>query len=187
MTDNVKLRYADCRIRIAVITFLISIISGCDNDPHDRFLSGCCGNEPVIDSIGTGIVFIPNIFSPNGDGINDHFVVFGKSIRQIIALQIRDDHGRTVFHKSNIPVNEHAFGWDGISDGKLRRGLYLVNASIESIDGTVKDYTTNVCNYPCYLEGYGSERPTGGKCFYPSHANCVENDDGCYYADFDCF
>lgn len=174
-------------IRLAVLTILIGLLSACDNDHHDRFLSGCCGNEPIIDSIGSGNIFIPNIFSPNGDGINDHFVVFGKSIRQIMELRISDIHGRTVLHEKNIPVNEVAFGWDGYTNGELRRGLYLVTVRIESSDRIVKDYTTQVCNYPCYLEGNGSEMPTGGKCFYPAHADCDASDDGCYYADLDCF
>lgn len=56
--------------------------------------------------------FIPNVFSPNGDGINDAFLVENFRPEEYL-LRIFDRWGRLVFETSN---NEAA--WDGQASGK---------------------------------------------------------------------
>jgi gliding motility-associated-like protein len=57
-------------------------------------------------------VFIPNAFTPNGDGINDTFGVKGEGI-QDFTLRIYNRWGELVFESKN-PRQQ----WDGLYNGK---------------------------------------------------------------------
>ena len=51
-------------------------------------------------------VFIPNAFTPNGDNVNDVFMIFGnQSVSQINVLRIYDRWGELVFEKENFPTD----------------------------------------------------------------------------------
>jgi gliding motility-associated-like protein len=56
-------------------------------------------------------IFIPNSFSPNGDGVNDYFEVFG--IPKPFSLIIYNRWGNIVFSSNNYGNN-----WDGTFQGK---------------------------------------------------------------------
>ncbi|MCB0634354.1 MAG: gliding motility-associated C-terminal domain-containing protein, partial [Lewinella sp.] len=55
-------------------------------------------------------VYIPNAFSPNGDGINDEFRIYGsEQFVQVHALQIFDRWGTQIYQQTE----GETFGWDG--------------------------------------------------------------------------
>jgi len=90
---------------------------------------------------------IPNAFSPNGDGVNDFFTVFGGTsyVRNIKSLQIFNRWGATVFSKNNLEVNDEFQGWDGrIGSIESDMGVYIYVAEIEFIDGETKMMTGDV-------------------------------------------
>ncbi|MFT5746309.1 MAG: gliding motility-associated-like protein [Saprospiraceae bacterium] len=84
-------------------------------------------------------VFAPNVFSPNGDGINDGFTLFGgPAARQIQDLKVFSRWGSLVFETTNIPLNDAALGWDGIFNGKaMNPDVFAYVAEVEFIDGEV--------------------------------------------------
>ncbi len=57
-------------------------------------------------------VFIPNAFTPNGDGINDTFGVKGEGIKKF-TMRIFDRWGEVIF-ESHSPKQQ----WDGTYEGK---------------------------------------------------------------------
>ncbi len=59
-------------------------------------------------------VFIPNSFTPNGDGNNDVFQIFGQGIKTV-DLKIFNRWGEKVYESSN----QYA-GWDGTFKGELQ-------------------------------------------------------------------
>ncbi len=59
-------------------------------------------------------LFIPNSFSPNGDGNNDLFLVFGEDIKQV-DLKIFNRWGELVYK-----TNNQLAGWDGRYKGELQ-------------------------------------------------------------------
>jgi len=68
-------------------------------------------------------VFIPNVFSPNGDGINDTWEVLIDPSLQFSGVQCRvfDRWGDLVFYSTTIPVE-----WDGRFNRKtLEPGVYV--------------------------------------------------------------
>ena len=59
-------------------------------------------------------IFIPNTFSPNGDGNNDYFQLFGNlPAMKFIDMQVFDRWGEKVFESNDI-----YFKWDGNYKGK---------------------------------------------------------------------
>lgn len=59
-------------------------------------------------------VFIPNTFTPNGDGNNDVFQIYGQGIK-VIDLKIFNRWGEKVYESSN----QYA-GWDGSFKGEIQ-------------------------------------------------------------------
>jgi len=78
-------------------------------------------------------VFLPNAFSPNGDGVNDVLYVRGLLI-SAIELNIFDRFGKLVFE--NKDINK---GWNGKHKGKiLSSGVFAYELTAVFIDGNEK-------------------------------------------------
>ena len=77
---------------------------------------------------------IPNIFSPNGDGINDYFQVKAQTLKTFHG-KILNRYGRVVFEWTDWE-NEDA-GWDGRLNGstKATPGVYFYIIEAEGYDG----------------------------------------------------
>ena len=90
-------------------------------------------------------IYIPNAFSPNDDGWNDVFFVQGKSDYSIRYFQVFDRWGNRLFHHSGGLVNDKNFGWNGKIKGKVvPEGVYVWQASIELLDGTIEEQSGDV-------------------------------------------
>ena len=64
-------------------------------------------------------VFIPNVFSPNNDLVNDQLLISATSdIIQIERFAIYDRWGNLVFLQSMFPPNDITYAWDGTFNGK---------------------------------------------------------------------
>ncbi len=76
--------------------------------------SGCVANDRVnITVVPKYIIFIPNVFTPNGDGANDFFEVFGnKEAWKQFEVQVFNRWGEKVYES-----NDMNFKWDGIYKG----------------------------------------------------------------------
>lgn len=75
-------------------------------------------------------VFVPNAFSPNGDGNNDVFMIFGEGI-STVNLTIFNRWGELVFESNN-----QYDGWDGTYKGVLQNpSVFTYNAQITYLNG----------------------------------------------------
>ncbi|HEY4109260.1 gliding motility-associated C-terminal domain-containing protein, partial [Puia sp.] len=108
-------------------------------------------NCKAIDSIfikticTTDNIFVPNTFSPNGDGVNDVFYPRGKSLYNVQSLSIFNRWGQMVFQRRDFPANSQDMGWDGNFNGHPAPAdayVYIVeviceNAQVVAIHGSV--------------------------------------------------
>ena len=62
--------------------------------------------------------FVPNTFTPNGDGMNDIFYPRGSSIDRIQSMRIFNRWGQVVFEKKNFMANSISEGWNGVHQGR---------------------------------------------------------------------
>jgi gliding motility-associated-like protein len=77
--------------------------------------NGCknTGQIQIVVFCKNSNVFIPNTFSPNGDGSNDIFYIRGKGLDRVKSLRIFNRWGQVVFEKRDFPINDALSGWDG--------------------------------------------------------------------------
>lgn len=86
-------------------------------------------------------VFLPNAFSPNGDGFNDVYYLQSRQAQRILTLQIFNRWGGLVFEQKEGWTNDNTFSWDGRLNGRpLDPAVFIVAADIVYLDGIVERY-----------------------------------------------
>jgi gliding motility-associated-like protein len=84
--------------------------------------------------------FVPNAFSPNGDGINDVFNITNITYQKIIQFKIFNRYGQLIF--STLDGYK---GWDGRQNGKnCDIGTYYYLIELDYPNGTRKTYKGDV-------------------------------------------
>ncbi|RXK58060.1 PKD domain-containing protein [Lacibacter luteus] len=80
---------------------------------------GCIARDSVtIHMLCSGTqLFIPNSFTPNGDGLNDYFSVPANGASFIKLFVIYDRWGNKVFERKNLAVDDPQAKWDGNYNG----------------------------------------------------------------------
>ena len=109
--------------------------------------SGCSVTDMITIRINQNReVYIPNAFSPNFDGQNDIFMVYGGiGVAQVRTMQIYDRWGGMVFEGNNFSTDNPVFGWDGqYRDSQLNPGVYVYYIEIDFTDGTSDSYRGDV-------------------------------------------
>lgn len=86
-------------------------------------------------------LFIPNVFSPNNDGINDSFnVLGGEDLREVRRLQVFDRWGALIY--DGDMANEEQAGWDGNYRGQpAAHGIYTYVATVTMDDGRSRQFS----------------------------------------------
>jgi gliding motility-associated-like protein len=80
---------------------------------------GCASLDDVTIRLvcSSGVVFVPNTFTPNNDGQNDIFYIRGKGIKSAKSFRIYNRWGQLVFERNNFNIEDPAYGWDGRING----------------------------------------------------------------------
>lgn len=84
-------------------------------------------------------VYMPNTFSPNGDGRNDRFTIYvnTQKISRIQQLLIFDRYGSLIFERNDFLPNYMALGWDGrFKNQAMPTGSYAFFAVLERLNGS---------------------------------------------------
>ncbi len=91
-------------------------------------------------------VYIPNIFTPDNDGFNDLFTVYGgPEVSQIDDFSVYDRWGNRLYFNSNFTANDESSGWDGKFRGeRVMAGVYSWIANVSFIDDESKVYVGSV-------------------------------------------
>jgi len=90
-------------------------------------------------------LFIPNTFSPNGDGKNDVFYPRGIGLGKVKFLRVFNRWGQPVFERMNFQVNDPLSGWDGTFHGKKALpDVYVFQAEIFCGNGEIITLNGNV-------------------------------------------
>ncbi|MBK8450683.1 MAG: gliding motility-associated C-terminal domain-containing protein [Saprospiraceae bacterium] len=102
--------------------------------------NGCTGLDSFFVRVRKNYdVFTPNVFSPNGDNINDFFFVGGsKSIANVDLLQIFDRWGNLIYEGKNLQPNNQSIGWNGrFKNQSCNPGVYVYLIKARFLDDHV--------------------------------------------------
>ncbi len=108
---------------------------------------GCIARDDVsvIVVCADGNLFLPNTFSPNGDGINDVFYPRGKGIYGLKNFRVYDRWGEVVFYQADLQANDMSKGWDGMLRGKLAsQDVYVYTIDVICENNFVFSHKGNV-------------------------------------------
>lgn len=91
-------------------------------------------------------VYAPNVFSPNGDGQNDRFTLYGnRAVISIRLLQVFDRWGNLVFSGQDLKPNDEGAGWDGSFRGQaVSPGVYVWQAVVAFLDGVEEVFAGDI-------------------------------------------
>jgi gliding motility-associated-like protein len=105
--------------------------------------TGCIDTASVsIEVDETLEFFVPNTFTPNGDGLNDVLQAYGNGVTRF-KMEVFNRWGEKIFETNDI--NE---GWDGTFKGKdVPPGVYVY-----TVTAAFGNYTTLPPNHP-YKKG----------------------------------
>ena len=107
-TPATNLSCTDCAEPIATIkdniTYDVTVINN----------FGCVATDRIRINVfcKSAQVFIPNAFTPDGDGLNDILMVRGSGI-SVKTFRIFSRWGELVFERTNFSANDPKYGWDG--------------------------------------------------------------------------
>jgi len=120
------------------ITYTVSAIS----------LMGCAVTDSIVIKVlcSGNQMFIPSGFTPNSDGLNDHFGLLGGGFSKIRHFRVLNRWGNVVFERKNIDPSSSTSSWDGnYADGtKAPSGTYVYTAVVECIGGDEFSYKGTV-------------------------------------------
>jgi len=100
-----------------------------------NYLSGCSISQTITVFVGDGEIFyVPNAFTPNGDGNNDVFTIYGFGLAKA-NLKIFNRWGEKVFDSQN-----QWHGWDGTYKGEMQApGVYTYYVEGIYLNGKIKE------------------------------------------------
>jgi gliding motility-associated-like protein len=90
----------------------------------------------------TPIFYIPNSFTPDGDGVNDYFQVRGSFLREV-TMTIYNRWGQEIFNSFGLdPVEK---GWNGTYKGiDVKQDVYVYKVLIIDLEGKNHELIGNV-------------------------------------------
>lgn len=112
------------------ISYFVTVVDG----------NGCITTDQITINVEKGReVFIPNAFTPNGDGNNDRFWVYpGGEVAKVHEFRVFNRWGEQVFGATNFDpfTQDDTNGWDGTLDSKkMNPAVFVYYVDIEFIDG----------------------------------------------------
>ena len=90
-------------------------------------------------------IFVPNTFSPNGDGANDIFYPRGTGLFKIQNIRIFNRWGQLMFERNDFNANDISAGWNGTFKGvKLNPDVFVYTMSVICDNNSILSYKGNI-------------------------------------------
>lgn len=108
---------------------------------------GCAATDSVmVTVIKDRAIYQPTAFSPNGDGVNDTFIINpGKSVAAISSFRVFGRWGEQLFEHLDVVPNDPGAGWDGRHNGEqMPPGMYVWSAQVLFLDGEAQELSGEV-------------------------------------------
>jgi hypothetical protein len=174
--------------KINIIFFIISVLlfNSCKKAADEpaviepEIYKGCCGTQPVDFTVGKANIYLPNVFTPNGDGINDLFYpVVNDEVIEVQGFTIWSAVGDTlIFTRASFNYNDFKnYGWNGTrsqGDGQFLskyNGAFKYQMRIINSEGQLAFVKGEACVIQCSKDAAIFKTKEG--CYYPSQASSI--------------
>lgn len=158
---------------------------------NDHTITACCQDAPIEANLGNGKFFIPTIFTPDGNGINDYFQVSADAnILRIDTFWVFDlSNGDTVFYQTNITDITQENGFDGVYQDTIMAAQYGYSICLTSSDQQKSLVGGLICSVPCVDPLNIAEPMNISNCAFASQHNFITGYDSSADSgeDLDCF
>ena len=120
--------------KIVLFLFVALSLTACKKK---SLTNNCCLESPYQSEFSGGHIFVPNIFTPDGDGKND---LFGPILEGATSytLKIQSTKNKVLFSSENQP-------WDGISNGSRVRDIVGWTIVVNTSKAEQFTYRGQVC------------------------------------------
>lgn len=160
-------------MRTLILFFLLFSISCQDSPPLISKVRNCCETVAIQAQVGSGNVYVPNIFTPDNDGFNDRLTVLASSeITQISKMEIKKG-SRVIFSANNFIPNSPEGAWDGKKDDEIVKGVFSVEIEVADDTGNIQTFTGEVCSFPCNGNSEKDKRFSTINCAFGTQHNGV--------------
>jgi gliding motility-associated-like protein len=108
---------------------------------------GCINKDELTVFVvcNNGNIFLPNTFSPNGNGTNDVFYPRGTGLYNIRSMRIFNRWGAPVFEASNFQANDASKGWKGDYKNKpAPNDVYVYFVEVICENNAILTYSGNI-------------------------------------------
>lgn len=109
---------------------------------------GCQAIDTInVKVLSSRSIYVPTGFTPNGDGYNDVFVIYGgREVVQIKYMRIFNRWGNQVFYDHDFRPNDPTHGWDGNIAGakEPNSSVFAWIAEIEFKDGKIELFSGDI-------------------------------------------
>lgn len=109
--------------------------------------AGCISTDKITVFVvcDNANVYLPNTFSPNGDGVNDIFYLRGSGLFTVRSFRVFNRWGEIVFERTMVNPNDVSFGWDGKFKGvALPPDVFVYTAEVICNNNTPLIFKGNV-------------------------------------------
>lgn len=101
--------------------------------------NGCILTDSVVIEESPDLLAIPNVFTPNGDGLNDYFLPHLLNVRSF-EMQLFNRWGKLVY-----TATDQQPGWNGTNKGaESETGIYMYHITATFLDGTTVNRSGSV-------------------------------------------
>lgn len=132
--EGIELDCSDCPNPIATVSQSANVIVTLTD------ANGCIATDTLFIEAGKiRDVWMPNVFSPNGDGINDVLYLQGRALAEFRNFRIVDRWGQQIFWREQGQIDQNASGWDGKKGGNtVQSGVYYWSVEVMYPDGSTE-------------------------------------------------
>lgn len=158
------------------MTLAITTFSACSNNDSTTVIvkeyESCCGLDPVVVTINKATLYIPNVFTPNADGVNDRFIpITNQNIFGITDYVLTDTAENTLYSRVvlNLIDGFEDNAWNGLDvNGKPYKGPFNYYFTVVTKSGEAKFIKGKACCIVCGADASVFKTKEG--CYYSTQA-----------------